>query len=493
MGYLNVFVCENYSVEFAQIVKNEGFDDVAIKPFPCMCESKKKKGDTSRLIEESITNDKANIVLCGKHCEFIGLIPEGVAFDIRTSNYCFLHMANEAIVNYILDRGGYIIGLGWLKKWRENIASNGFDRATAKSFYGTFCKELVFFDAGIDSKALENMKELSDFLALPYVVISFELESLKLMLRCAVNEWRLHDNQYKHTLLLSEVQSQCAEYAAILDLLGKIASYTNKRDTIQRIKEIFIMVLGAQNFKFWSTDGQTLPEEITNLFSDSTKAYCLLENRFCIMLEYNNKVFGALDVGEFLFPQYIERYLNFAIEISRVSALVLFNIEQYEKLIESEKELQFLSFHDSLTGLYNRAYVKEFIKEAKSFKSLVIFVIDIDKLKHANDTFGHSEGDKLICAVATLLKHSFRDTDIVARMGGDEFVVIVPEGDRQMATLLKARINQSVLTSNKKNLGRLVDISVSVGFAVSEDETHSIETLMHKADELMYHDKLKRR
>ena len=116
MGYLNVFVCENYSVEFAQIVKNEGFDDVAIKPFPCMCESKKKKGDTSRLIEESITNDKANIVLCGKHCEFIGLIPEGVAFDIRTSNYCFLHMANEAIVNYILDRGGYIIGLGWLKK-----------------------------------------------------------------------------------------------------------------------------------------------------------------------------------------------------------------------------------------------------------------------------------------------------------------------------------------------------------------------------------------
>jgi len=66
-------------------------------------------------------------------------------FEIHTANYCFNHLASEGFINYILEKGGYVIGLGWLNNWREHIKNAGFDRETAKSFYKSFCKELVFF------------------------------------------------------------------------------------------------------------------------------------------------------------------------------------------------------------------------------------------------------------------------------------------------------------------------------------------------------------
>ena len=186
MDKLNIFVCENFSPEFIRVIENEGFDDIVIKPYPCICENKSKKADTLKLLENSAANNNQGLILCSKHCDIVGLIPKESAFEMRTGNYCFNHLANEKFIEYILEKGGYVIGLGWLKNWREHIEVAGFNRENARSFYKSFCKELVFFDAGIDPKVEKNLTELSQFLELPKVIIPYEIETINIFLKNVV-------------------------------------------------------------------------------------------------------------------------------------------------------------------------------------------------------------------------------------------------------------------------------------------------------------------
>jgi hypothetical protein len=178
MNKLSVFVCENYSPEFKKVAQNEGFEKIMIKPFFCMCENKKKKVDNLNLLQESIDDGHQGLIFCSNHCDIIKLIPKDSSFQIRSTNYCGSHVASEEIISATIEKGGYIIGSGWLNNWREHIENGGFDRATARRFYQEFCRELVFFDAGIDAKVEEKLLELSQFLELPYVIIPLEIEAL---------------------------------------------------------------------------------------------------------------------------------------------------------------------------------------------------------------------------------------------------------------------------------------------------------------------------
>lgn len=300
-------------------------------------------------------------------------------------------------------------------------------------------------------------------------------------------------NKDKNTATMKELRQQCAEYSAIVDLMGKIASFTNKRDTIEKAKEIFVMVLGAQSFKYWNHEyeDRELTREVKELFENNEIIYMLsqAENKFYIKIKHNNQIHGVFEVSDFLFPQYMEKYLNFAIEIGKVCGLVLTNIEQYEKLIKSESELQYLSYHDSLTGLFNRTYINNFLSANKMEKALTIFMFDIDGLKYVNDTFGHLEGDKLITEASLVLKHCFRETDIVARIGGDEFIAILPDCEAEMAGVFKTRLEKLIREHNQGIKDKHLTLSVSSGFAVTEKRVETIEGLMQKADELMYQEK----
>jgi len=463
MEKFNIFVCENFSPEFQNIIEKEGFDDVAIKAYSCMCGNKKEKVESSRLLKESMSDGNEGLVFCNNYCDIVKIIPKETLIKKYSANYCHSHIVNESFINYIIEKGGYVIGLGWLNNWKQRIESGGFDKDTARRYYKEFCNELVFFDAGSDAQAEEKLKELSEFLKLPYVIILFDTKIIEAIVRSAVFEWRLRKKSQEYAKSLAEMQSQCAEYSAILDLTSKLSSETTNRDTIEKIKEIFTIIFGAQKFKYWSSEyGKgSISKEIEDMFLGNKKSYLLIkkQNKFYIKIQNKDKVFGIIEVSDFLFPHYIEKYLNFAIEITKICGLVLSNIEQYESIMNSEQKYQFLSFHDSLTGLFNRTYINEKLDIKKVDKYLAVFVFDIDKLKYVNDNFGHSEGDRLIVGISDILRTCFRETDTVARIGGDEFLAILPDCDIQMAELFRNRINEAIASNNKdkkKNICKLV-------------------------------------
>ena len=155
-----------------------------------------------------------------------------------------------------------------------------------------------------------------------------------------------------------------------------------------------------------------------------------------------------------------------------------------------EEKLKYVSLHDSLTGLYNRIYFDEEINriEKARYDSVGVVSCDVDGLKLVNDTLGHDQGDQLLVAAATVISESFRDGDLVARIGGDEFSAILPNTTETVVKNACQRIQAAVANHNANHPE--LPLSISIGFAVSNGVYRNIKDLFKDADDNMYMKKL---
>ena len=174
----------------------------------------------------------------------------------------------------------------------------------------------------------------------------------------------------------------------------------------------------------------------------------------------------------------------------------------YEKNLELEKtneRLRSLSLTDELTGLNNRRgfmiLANGLLKFARrATHPLCLLYIDMDSLKKINDTFGHTHGDIALTHFAQILTRTFRDSDVIARMGGDEFAVLTIDATESGLTTIQARLQSNVDSHNLESV-RSYPLSFSLGIIrVDLDATFTVEALLKQADEAMYiHKKGKKR
>lgn len=149
-----------------------------------------------------------------------------------------------------------------------------------------------------------------------------------------------------------------------------------------------------------------------------------------------------------------------------------------------EMELRYLSTHDILTGLYNRNFFETELRRFQDsrFYPVSMIVIDLDHLKQINDLFGHATGDEMIIRAAEVLKQTFRSEDIIARMGGDEFVILLPNTGDVAAHEAVGRLRQL------SQLQQTPLLRMSVGVATGEKDAFLAE-VFRLADDAMYQDK----
>lgn len=156
---------------------------------------------------------------------------------------------------------------------------------------------------------------------------------------------------------------------------------------------------------------------------------------------------------------------------------------------EKQKRNDFMIYHDALTGLYNRRYLDEAALkiERNRHLPLTIMVIDVNGLKLTNDAFGHHKGDELLQKVAEVLIEVSRKDDVVARVGGDEFTILLPRTSISEADEIKKKINQ--IAKDKEN--HPIMISLGIGYAAKTYKTQNLKEVQKVADNNMYRDKLK--
>lgn len=161
------------------------------------------------------------------------------------------------------------------------------------------------------------------------------------------------------------------------------------------------------------------------------------------------------------------------------------NIEERKK---NESRILYLSYHDQMTKLYNRHYYNVELQRLDVPRNQPIAVIlsDINGLKATNDIFGHAAGDALLIAYADILREACRADDIIARIGGDEFIVLLPSTDLEQGEIIRDRILQLI---DLKTLHQSV-LSVSCGIAVKTKPDQAFAEIFIQAEEQMYHQKL---
>jgi len=155
----------------------------------------------------------------------------------------------------------------------------------------------------------------------------------------------------------------------------------------------------------------------------------------------------------------------------------------------AEKRLEYVSSHDALSGLYNRAYFEgEFgrLELDRRFFPVSVVMADVDGMKAVNDTKGHEAGDVLLRRAATVLIAAFRAEDVVCRIGGDEFAVLLPGADRSAAEKALTRVREILATHNSNVHG--IPLSLSIGAATGEEGCKLAE-IMREADNRMYQEK----
>ena len=174
---------------------------------------------------------------------------------------------------------------------------------------------------------------------------------------------------------------------------------------------------------------------------------------------------------------------------SKLGAVV--SLHDITDLNKARKKLHYLAYHDDLTGLANRRLFHDLLKqdisraERNSEKTAVLF-LDLDNFKQINDRYGHQAGDKLLIELAATLHHRLRDSDILCRWGGDEFVIALPEiADSEMACRVAKKICR-VVQGDVADQYKVCGLTMSIGVAVYPDNGTSPDNLIRQADMAMY-------
>ncbi len=169
-----------------------------------------------------------------------------------------------------------------------------------------------------------------------------------------------------------------------------------------------------------------------------------------------------------------------------------FGLEQeVENRRAAEHRVEHLATHDPLTNLPNRRglfeELNELIYRSRRYRySSAVVYIDLDGFKHVNDHFGHEAGDLLLTTLAANFKHIVRQTDTVARIGGDEFIVLITDIDGETTLITKIEMLLQAASQPVEFRGHRISVSASIGIAMYPDHGDTAETLLHHADQAMY-------
>jgi len=171
-----------------------------------------------------------------------------------------------------------------------------------------------------------------------------------------------------------------------------------------------------------------------------------------------------------------------------ISDLHLCMIEDITDRKQKEDEIVYLSFHDSLTGLYNRTFFEEQKQQFDHTRQLPVSLImgDLNNLKIINDAFGHDQGDLMIQEAGRLMAETCRQEDFIARIGGDEFVILMPATDAKGAAILCQRIEEVMNRYQLDSDRKAMIMSMALGFATKTEPGEQMDYLLKVAERMLY-------
>ncbi len=200
----------------------------------------------------------------------------------------------------------------------------------------------------------------------------------------------------------------------------------------------------------------------------------------------NNLIFSYILKMPHMAPYVVSQII---LILNAIGLIQLYFKEQKDAIREGLDHITYLTLHDGLTGLYNKTYFDHKLQEIdnnKEYLPISLIIGDMNGLKFVNDVFGHHEGDKRLKKMALIIQQSCRQNDIIARWGGDEFAIILPNTDKETANTVRDKISAACNSFQ----GTDILLSISLGVATKTDEETPLPKVLKEAEEFMYQVKL---
>jgi two-component system, cell cycle response regulator len=325
-------------------------------------------------------------------------------------------------------------------------------------------------------KSLVRIKVLLDELRLR------DKTSMQMGVQSSPTNTFISDVSGSSVLLIDDDTVQGKQIVAKLSEMYKVEWVTDPEVALPKTKETDFDAIMISTM-LSDADGLRLASQIKS--QEETRSVPLL---VFVDEDDTHTMFKALEMG-------INDYLTVPVDKNEMTVRVRTQIrrKKYQEALKSQYQKSMsMAVTDGLTGLYNRHYLNAHLgnmvhQAIKNGKHLALMILDMDHFKKVNDTYGHDVGDKVLKQLADMVIQASRSTDLAARFGGEEFVILMPETDPAAAIGGANRMREVVESADFDiGEGKSIKCTVSIGVADLHPEGDSAENLLKRADEALY-------
>ncbi|MFA5015692.1 MAG: HD domain-containing phosphohydrolase [Actinomycetota bacterium] len=390
------------------------------------------------------------------------------AVIVYSANYGFIDSSNGIATVAIV---AIPLSIGMLYVLLTRIKENNRYKTFNLPLYFLFSGNIFIFIGFLIYEVLIFIKVLE---MMPFVETLFIIQYIISSVAILIAEQNIRSISYKKLLTsIGDATIILDEYGSIIDINNTMVDLLELPEDINKN----VYKLGINQIK--------------EFLLKRTKETKTLENIICSFKSKENGVSSA----EISFNKDSKRKKYYNVLVSpiivgkdtKAGKFAIFkDITEYKT---KENELRYLSFHDGMTDLYNRIFMEEEMKRLDTERQLPLCVVmgDVNGLKMINDSFGHQMGDELLCSIASILKSNFRREDIVARWGGDEFLVLLPKTSIKDTDIIISRIKSEC----KKKSTSIMPLSISLGVAIKTSSSQELIKIIKDAEDSMYSFKFK--